>query len=142
VLGQIVTIRENGFDRRVTAAEAFLLHVTKRGLEGDGTAARAAMAAIETARGARLDPRSDLTIVRQIVRPGSVNGALEPLRMATKLDRFRPSARMLLETWIVEAALARLGRQLTVDEQRIVTAATRTPWRVNWPDWWMALAGP
>ena len=36
VLGQIVTIREDGIERRVTAAEAFLLHVTKRGLEGDG----------------------------------------------------------------------------------------------------------
>ena len=46
----MVTIREDGVERRVTAAEAFLLHVTKRGLEGDGAAARAAMAAIEVAR--------------------------------------------------------------------------------------------
>ena len=53
VLGQMVTIREDGVERRVTAAEAFLLHVTKRGLEGDGAAARAAMAAIEEARAAR-----------------------------------------------------------------------------------------
>ena len=49
----MVTIREDGVERRVTAAEAFLLHVTKRGLEGDGAAARAAMAAIEEARAAR-----------------------------------------------------------------------------------------
>jgi hypothetical protein len=49
---------------------------------------------------------------------------------------------MLLEPWIVEAALERLGRQLTVGEQKIVAAATRTPWRVNWPDWWVVLAGP
>src|SRR3712207_3329791 len=53
VLGQMVTIREDGIERRVTAAEAFLLHVTKRGLEGDGAAARAALAAIEEARAAR-----------------------------------------------------------------------------------------
>src|SRR3546814_8889281 len=53
VLGQIVTIREDGIERRVTAAEAFLLHMTKRGLEGDGPAARAAMAAIEEARAVR-----------------------------------------------------------------------------------------
>ena len=32
VLGQMVTIREDGVERQVTAAEAFLLHVTKRGL--------------------------------------------------------------------------------------------------------------
>ena len=42
-------------------------------------------------------------------RPGSVTGALEPLRMARKLDRYRDTARMVLEPWIVEAALARLG---------------------------------
>ena len=53
VLGQMVTIREDGAKRRVTAAEAFLLHLTKRGLEGDNAAARAAMAAIEEARAVR-----------------------------------------------------------------------------------------
>ena len=31
VLGQMVTIREDGSERRVTAAEAFLLQLTKRG---------------------------------------------------------------------------------------------------------------
>ena len=61
VLGQMVTIREDGVERRVTAAEAFLLHVTKQGLEGDGAAARAAMAAIEEARATRLarEPAGD-----------------------------------------------------------------------------------
>jgi hypothetical protein len=49
----MVTITENGLERRVTAAEAFLLYMTKRGLDGDGAAARAAMAAIEEARPAR-----------------------------------------------------------------------------------------
>src|SRR5882757_9189049 len=47
VLGQMVTIREGGVERRVTADEAFLLQLTKRGLEGDGPATRAALAAIE-----------------------------------------------------------------------------------------------
>jgi hypothetical protein len=44
---------------------------------------------------------------------------------------------MMLEPWIVEAALARLGsRTLTPDEQRTVLNATRTPDKVNWPNWW------
>mgnify|MGYP003612878777 FL=1 len=78
-----------------------------------------------------------MTIVHSIVTPGSVNGALEPLRMARKLDPYRPSARMMLEPWIVEAALARLGdRRLSREEQEIVLAATRTPHKVRWPDWW------
>jgi hypothetical protein len=36
VLGQKVTIREDGIERPVTADEAFLLQLIKRGLEGDG----------------------------------------------------------------------------------------------------------
>ena len=35
VLGREVIIRENGREGRVTAAEAFLLQLTKRGLDGD-----------------------------------------------------------------------------------------------------------
>ena len=130
VLGQMVTIRENGVERRVSAAEAFLLHMSKKGLEGDGAAARATMAAIADARTSRLvcEPDGVLVITTVIVRPGSVTGALEPLRMGRKLDRYRETARMMLEPWIVEAALARLGDgRLSLVDQEIVVRATRTP---------------
>ena len=50
VLGQLVTVREGGTERRITAAEAFLLHLAKRGLEGDSSAARAAMQLLENIR--------------------------------------------------------------------------------------------
>jgi hypothetical protein len=141
VLGQMVTVREDGRERRLTAAEAFLLHTTKRGLEGDSAAARAAMAAIEDARARHSDP-DDLVkvIVYKCVAPGSVNCALEPLRMATKLDRYRDTTRMLLEPWLVEAALARLGAQrLNHEQQDTVVRATRLPHKVQWPDWWEVL---
>ena len=137
VLGQIVKIRENGAERRVTAAEAFLLQLTKRGLEGDAAAARASLAVIEEAKesqGGR-QPRVSV-IVRAIVDPGSVTSALEPLRMARKLDPYRETARMALEPWLVEAALARLSRPLSPTDQRLVVKATRTPHRVRWPEWW------
>ena len=38
VLGQMVTVREDGIERRVTAAEAFVLYLTKRALDGDSAA--------------------------------------------------------------------------------------------------------
>jgi hypothetical protein len=137
VLGQTVTIREGGAARRVTAAEAFMLQLTKRALEGDGAAARASLALIEEAKGhqnaGRLLPR---VIVRAILEPGSVTSALEPLRMARKLDPYRETARMALEPWLVEAALARLPRTLSPDDQRIIVKATRTPHKVRWPEWW------
>lgn len=141
VLGQMVIIREDGVERRVTAAEAFLLHIAKKGLEGDGAAARSALAAIEKARAHREQLESSEDIVVRIVehypRPGSVTKALERLRMARKLVRYRETARMALEPWIVETALARLGDQhLTEEQQKIILDATRTPSKVRWPDWW------
>jgi hypothetical protein len=141
VLGQMVTIREDGHERQVSAAEAFLLHVTKRGLEGDSAAARSAMALIEAARAARPESQEVIVFNTIYVRPGSVTGALEALRMGRKLDRHRETARMALEPWIVEAALDRLECPLTPEEQRIVLAATRTPWKVRWPEWWEATTG-
>jgi hypothetical protein len=137
VLGQMVTIREGGTSRRVTAAEAFLLQLTKRALEGDGAAARASLSVIEQARerhgvgGPQLN-----AIVTVIVAPGSVTSALEPLRLARKLDPYRETARMALEPWLVESALARLDRKPSSAEQRTIVNATRTPHRVRWPKWW------
>jgi Family of unknown function (DUF5681) len=138
VLGQMVTIRDGAAEKRMSAAEAFMLHLAKRGLEGDGPAGRALMTTIEEVSGQKaVADKMPMTIVHGFVAPGSVNSALEPLRMARKLDPFRPSARMMLEPWIVEAALARLGdRRLTRREQEVVLAATRTPHKVTWPDWW------
>ena len=58
--------------------------------------------------------------------------------MGTNLDRYRGTARMVLEPWIVEAALARLAeKQLTPEEQRVELKATRTPAKVRWPEWWV-----
>ena len=134
VLGRMVNIREGGTERRVTAAEAFLLKLAKRGVEGDIAAARGSLAVIETARGGIAS--QGRTVVVKYVAPGSVTSALEPLRMARKLDPYRETARMALEPWLVEAALARLGRTLSPAEQRIIVKATRTPHKVKWPKWW------
>jgi hypothetical protein len=108
-----VKIRESGAERPVTAAEAFLLQLTKRGLEGDDAAARASLAVIEEARERRGAGQSRISaIVHVCVAPGSVTSELEPLRMARKLDPYRETARIALEPWLVEAALARLSRPL------------------------------
>jgi Family of unknown function (DUF5681) len=137
VLGQMVTIREDGTERRVTAAEAFLLQLAKRGLKGDSAAARASLALIEEARERQGIGESRISAIVMVgLVPGSVTSALEPLRMATKLDPYRETARIALEPWLVEAALARLGRTLSPAEQRTVINATRTPHKVRWPEWW------
>jgi hypothetical protein len=137
VLGQMVTIREDGVERRVTAAEAFLLQLAKRGLEGDGPAARATLAVIEERKERRsTGGRLISVIVWRLVAPGSVTSALQPLRMAKKLDPYRETARMALEPWLIESALARLRQTLSPADQRIIVKATRTPHKVRWPKWW------
>lgn len=134
VLGQMVTIREGGTERQVTAAEAFLLQLAKRGIEGDGAAARASLAVIEQAR----DKRSEFGTIHQVLlmAGGSITPALQHLRMAKILDPDGKTERMTLEPWLVEAALARLSQPLSPAEQRIVVKATRTPHKVRWPESW------
>jgi hypothetical protein len=139
----MVTIREGGTARQVTAAEAFLLQLSKRGLEGDSAAARESLAMIEEARERQGTGESRITtIVLVSVAPGSVTPALEPLRMAKKLDPYRETARMALEPWLVEAALARLPRTLSPAEQLTIVQATRTPHKVRWPEWWSEQPSP
>lgn len=140
VLGQMVTVREEGLSRRMTAGEAFLLHITRKGLEGDSAAARAVMAAIEEAHQHRVCGRDDeaTEIVCSVITPGLVNQPMIKLGMARKLDARRPTAHVVIEPWLVEMALERLGdRQLSQSQQVTVWKATRTPWRVRWPEWWL-----
>jgi len=139
VLGQMVTVRENGIERRLTAAEAFLLHLARKGLEGESSSARQTLAAIEAAREKNLinDTEPLIIILTTFEEPGSVGDALEHLRMARRLDRYRDTRRYVLEPWIVEAALARVApRQLSLEQQKIVLKATRAPAKVKWPEWW------
>lgn len=110
LLGQMVVVREDGRERLVTAAEAFLLHLAKRGMEGDNASARASLAAIEEARARR--PASGLAsfvIVWRSVSPGSVGPALDALGMAFKANKYSEQAAYQLNPWIVHLALSRLG---------------------------------
>lgn len=86
VLGQMVTIREDGRERRVTAAEAFILQLTRKGLQGDSAAARASLAAIETARASR-PLANEQKILRIVIIAYGVGTVLRQLGMAIKRNR-------------------------------------------------------
>lgn len=138
VLGQVVTIREDGRERRVTAAEAFVLQLTQKGLAGDSSAARASLDAIENARLARGDDRQGPdTIILSAISSGA-DAIIGNLGLAVKkFPADGKRVRWELSPWIVEEALDRLGdRRLTIEEQREVWSAARTPHKVTWPDWW------
>jgi hypothetical protein len=56
--------------------------------------------------------------------------------MGKMLDPYRETARIVLEPWLVEAALARLPQPLNPADQQIIVRSTRTPHKVRWPAWW------
>lgn len=138
VLGQMVTIREEGRERRVTAAEAFLLQLTQKGLAGDSAAARSSLEAIEAARAARHDDGPEISTITYKSVSSGADAILDTLDLARlKYPTDEKRVRWDISPWIVEAALARLGKwQLSLAEQRKVFANTRTPDKVRWPEWW------
>lgn len=140
VLGELVTVREpGGRSYQLTAEEAFLRQLQSKAQAGDVSVSMLLHDAQENAESeaTKLNPQRVKAIIRRFVSTETVNPALLSLRMARKLDRYSERARMVLEPWLVEAALARLeDRRLSLDEQRTVFEATRTPHKVNWPDWW------
>ena len=141
-MGQHVTIRENGEERVVTAAQALLLKLTQQGLKHGGSIAQQLAEVLQGQRKLQQGPELDDVLLVRIhgVAPGSVNCALEDLRMGWTRDRKRPTAKMVLEPWIVERALNRMGdERLTIEQQSEVVKATRTPKKVKWPDWWQVL---
>ena len=137
LLGQMVTIREDGRERRVTAAEAFLLQLTRKGLQGDSAAARSSLAAIETARASR-SAQGLGDLLRVVIIAYGVGMVLDSLGLAVKHNRFdEDRVRWELKPWIIEAALGRLGhRVLSEAEQREVWDVTYRPQTVSWPKWW------
>lgn len=48
----------------------------------------------------------------------------------------RAKRRLLLKPFVIEAALARLERPLSLEEQTIVLRAVGDRMKVRWPDWW------
>ena len=143
VLGQMVTIRENGEERRVRADVAFMLHIATKGLASGGVNARAVLRTIDAQAGAASNhtpPRNVVNVV--YADPGDTKYAARWLRISKLLDGARESARLVLETWVIDAALARLGeRQLSVAEQQVVMSKARFPTKVRWPGWWSVMPG-
>jgi hypothetical protein len=137
VLGQMVTVREGGRERRVTAAEAFLLQLTQKGLAGDSAAARASLEAIETARSKRPEVQGVRSVCMVMIQSG-IDAVVGKVGIALKRNgKSEDKVRWEVQPWIVEAALARMApRQLTPAQQQEVWQNTRTPDKVAWPDWW------
>lgn len=138
LLGQMVTIREEGRERRITAAEAFLLQLTKKGLEGCSASARASLASIEHARQWQRGAATNVEILRVILCCFGLGRVIEKLGMGIHVNRAsKDDVRFELKPWIVQAAVDRMKpNQLSIAEQQIVLSSTRSAQKIVWPDWW------
>ncbi|MBV1868418.1 MAG: hypothetical protein KUG69_11015 [Marinosulfonomonas sp.] len=143
VLGQMMQITDEGITRRAPIHEVLPRRLLELALKQQNNAAMRAIDALETERQSNqaTDGFADRKTAIHFVEPGNVTTALEPLKMGRILDRYREeNARVALEPWLVEAALDGFGdRRLSLDEQKEVLQATRTPKKVTWPDWWEVL---
>mgnify|MGYP001104137999 CR=1 FL=1 len=138
VLGQIVTVRENDIATKMTAAEAFLKRLIQQALSGNSLSVRLSLEVLAKARElkAKLNP-TPISFIRSF-RGSDVSLELEQLGIAKlKFSSEESRTRCELNPWIVEKALERLDWiGLSEENQRTVWEATRTPHKVNWPDWW------
>ena len=139
-LDELMTIIENGVEKQVTAAEAFLLKQLQNGLKGDARSQRDMLEIVEYRQSLSGNLNSIPVFLVSFVQPGDPGVVMGPLRMTAKLDPFSPTHRVRIEPWMVEAALERLGeRRLSVGDQAIIVKATRTPGKVKWPAWWTVI---
>ena len=139
ILDRMVTIKDGLGARQVTAEQAFFLYLRKKAMDGNEAAQERLVEILAFRRESDPDlgPKGITTIVGVIVSPDNPNRALLLLRMAVKLYPFQPHAQIKLEPWLVQRALDRLGdRRLNTTQQATVVAATRTPGKIRWPDWW------
>ena len=137
VLGRRVWLTEDGKTRRVYADEAFLTQLVNRGIITGGQIRQLARDAMELSRKVHKAARRRVVIYTTYAEIGDVEKPMRWLGMATLLDARRESARLVIEPWVVEAALARLGDQrLSFEQQRLIVDATRKPSTVKWPIWW------
>ena len=137
VLGREVTVIEDGVRRKMAADEAFLLHLVRQGLAKEGPLRSLAMEAMDQPQAQPRSRKQRLVIFTRYPGTGDIDKPMRQIGMAHLLDPFRPSAKLVIEPWLVQVALARLGdRRLTAAEQQTIVTATRKPHSAKWPDWW------
>jgi hypothetical protein len=137
-LQEEVIVRIDDIECRLTRLEALLYHLQRLALKGDEKIARLlaeAGVAEQNERWKRRGPKIVEIHYEGDHQLGSdlFTGCLIALRIVNRRTR----KHVLLEPWIVEAALLRLPPgALVEEEQAVVVRSTSTPDKVAWPAWW------
>ena len=127
--------------------QAFLLKMVSMGLSSIRGMSLTMLKALETSTAFQASQRKfPRVIIAVYTDDGDLKDVIQSWRIAQMLNPFKSGppgascgakARLVLEPWIVEAALARLGdRRLSPAEQQTVVEAMKSPRKVRWPEWW------
>jgi hypothetical protein len=140
-LDEKISYPVNGKPRRITRAQALILSAEARALkEKDGELSRLLLDLHEdlTEVSAKVDYNNWVDIIiQQPIGGKSIEHLLCRIGLAKLVDPQRSCGRMMLNPFLVEKALERLGdKALTRSAQKKVLAATRMANRVTWPAWW------
>jgi hypothetical protein len=139
VLGRELTVIENGARKKVQADRAFIDHLVNQALAKEGRLRTLAMDVLEQPQARPDNSKPRLIIYKTYPEPGEIDKSMRQIGMAALLDPYRANAKLVIEPWLVQSALERLGdSRFTIAEQKTVVSATRKPHTVQWPDWWEA----
>lgn len=141
---ELIPYHEKGRNTKITRAEYIMFFAIKRAIELKDAKLRRHLIEINDNMEDLLARRPSNVPLQFVMEHypdrnevHNVEDAVCALRMGQVLHRYKDTARAVLEPWIVQAALDRLGdRQLTRDEQELVLAKMHLAHRVNWPEWW------
>lgn len=139
-LTQLVITNSSGKPREMMRIEALLLKLCGDAFKGDKDIARVLKRPIaRRVVEAWHDKMTDVEIIRIGSRDyeprwWGIGGDLQELKIASR----RAKKKVLIDPIYIEAALARLGRELDAIEQAIVMRAVGRTAKVKWPDWWQA----
>ena len=135
LFGRTVEVVENGQKFAMGLDAAVLRKFRNQAQGGDAKVAEDLLGILPDRTSTEETPGSAVVSIG-FVHPAGCTEALELLRMGRRLDLHRESVRTVLEPWLIEEAIDRLDRRLTIEEQEMVLRATRTSKKVRWPDWW------
>lgn len=139
-----VAFTEGGKRSKVPRGELLIRKLEKLARDGCSTSASLLLDLKRKVDRARAGSAFDACVTTGNVwdpaRPAfTAEDILRGLGMVTKLYPSCRTARMMIEPWLVQAALARLGdRRFTREQQEEIVRSTRCPHHVDWPDWWDA----
>lgn len=139
---ELVPFTEDGRKIEIPRGELLIRRAEKRASDGDARFEQLLLAQKKKFDAARAKSAFDQRKITGNFKgpkdpPTTMEEVLVRLGMAMKLYAFSATARMALQPWLVQMALARLGEKtFTREQQEVIVNSTRSAHKVKFPTSW------